>query len=257
MFSVHIDLYTQKSRFSAMERRGLWYFWPLYCLAFLTGWVIVMGINPHSAFNFALENIVTTFWLAILLWSYKSFRLSNVSYTLITIFLTFHIIGAHYTYGETPLGFYLQDLFQTGRNHYDRIVHFLFGLLIAYPIREVFLRIAQTKGVWGYYLPLDVTLSFSAAYEILEWAAMLVVAPERGIAFLGMQGDVFDSMKDMACAGLGAILAMMLTILIDARINKNFWKEFKDSFRVKQKTPLGEVSIEKAYLNRSNRNNRF
>ena len=91
-----------------------------------------------------------------------------MSYLLITVFLTLHAIGAHYTYSEVPFGFWMQRTLGFARNPFDRVVHFSFGLLLAYPIREVFLRVANARGFWGYFLPLDRTLSTSALFELLE-----------------------------------------------------------------------------------------
>jgi putative membrane protein len=86
---------------------------------------------------------------------------------------------------------------------YDRLVHFCFGLLMAYPIREMFLRVARVRGFWGYYLPLDVTMSFSMLYELIEWEYAACAGGEAGAAFLGTQGDEWDAQKDMAMATLG------------------------------------------------------
>ena len=127
---------------------------------------------------------------------------------------TLHAIGAHYTYSEVPFGFWMQRTFGLTRNPFDRVVHLSFGLLLAYPIREVFLRVANARGFWAYYLPLDVTLAFSALYEIMEMVVATMVAPGTGDAWLGTQGDVWDPQKDMGLAALGALLCMCLTALI-------------------------------------------
>lgn len=108
----------------------------------------------------------------------------------------------------------MKDWFGFNRNHFDRVVHFSFGLLMAYPIREVFLRVAHTKGFFSYYLPFDVTLAFSGAYEIIERLVAVLVSPDAGDAYLGTQGDVWDAQKDMALAAAGAVLCMIATGLI-------------------------------------------
>ncbi len=87
-----------------------------------------------------------------------------------------------------------------GRNHFDRLVHFGYGLLLAYPIREMFLRIGNVRGFWGYFLPLDLTMSTSMLYELIEWGAAEFFGGELGAAYLGTQGDVWDAHKDMALA---------------------------------------------------------
>jgi putative membrane protein len=171
------------------------------------------------------------------------FRLSKLSYALITVFMILHVVGSHYTYSEVPFGYVLQAWFHTNRNMYDRLVHLCFGLLLAYPIREVFVRITHAKGFWGYYLPLDVTLAMSAVYELIEFGSVFV-APQTSESFLGMQGDVWDAQKDMLMAGIGAVVSMGVTFFINMGLKKGFWKEFKDSFKIPMDDkPLGEVKI--------------
>ena len=176
-------------------------------------WVIT-AIAPLDRHDWFLENLLVVAALAILIGTYRIFPLSYLSYLLITAFMTLHAIGAHYTYSEVPFGFWLRDTLGFARNPFDRIVHFSFGLLMAYPIREVFLRVANARGFWAYYLPLDVTLAFSALYEIMEMVVATMVAPGTGDAWLGTQGDIWDPQKDMGLAALGALLCMVLTALI-------------------------------------------
>jgi putative membrane protein len=155
-----------------------------------------------------------------------------------------HVIGSHYTYAEVPFGYTLQEWFNSSRNMYDRLVHFSFGLLLAYPIRELFLRVAKVKGFWGYYLPLDVTLAFSATYELIEWGTAAIVDPSAGLAFLGSQGDIWDAQKDMLMAGIGAIIAMLVTAAINWVYNPKFKKDMIQSFSIKKRdTPLGEIKL--------------
>ena len=184
----------------------------------LAGWYavvwVITAIAPLDRHDWFLENLLVVAALAILIGTYRVFPLSDLSYLLITVFMTLHAIGAHYTYSEVPFGFLLRDTFGLARNPFDRIVHFSFGLLMAYPIREVFLRVANARGFWAYYLPLDVTLAFSALYEIMEMVVATMVAPGTGDAWLGTQGDVWDPQKDMGLAALGALLCMVITALI-------------------------------------------
>lgn len=187
--------------------------------------------------------MLVVLFIPVLIFTYKKFRLSNLSYVLIFIFMVLHTIGSHYTYAEVPFGFWLGELFNSTRNHFDRLVHFSFGLLLAYPIREIFMRIANTKGFWNYWLPFEVTASFSCIYEIIEWLTAAVVAPAAGDAFLGSQGDIWDAQKDMVLAILGAAIAMIVVAYYNYRYNKKFGKEMKKSFSVKIKEPLGEVRL--------------
>ena len=175
---------------------------------------LATSLHPLDRHDWFLENILVFGMAVLLVGTYRAFPLSDLSYLLITAFMTLHAVGAHYTYAQVPLGFWIQHAFGFSRNHFDRIVHFSFGLLMAYPIREVFLRVANARGVWAYYLPLDVTLAFSALYEIMEMVVATMVAPGTGDAWLGTQGDVWDAQKDMGLAALGALLCMCLTALI-------------------------------------------
>jgi putative membrane protein len=106
------------------------------------------------------------------------------------------------------------------------------------------MRVSRVKGIWAYYLPLDVTLSFSAIYEIIEWLIAIKTAPEAGLAFLGTQGDVWDAQKDMLMAGTGAFIAMIIVAIINLIYQKNFAKEMKESFTIPSgDEPLGEVRL--------------
>jgi putative membrane protein len=209
---------------------------------FVIAW-IVLAIHPSYRQDWLLENILVFVLVPLGLLVVRYFRLSNFSYTLITLFLLLHIVGAHYTYEKVPFGYLISDWFGAQRNPYDRIVYFSFGFLLAYPIREMFLRIASVRGFWGYLLPLDVTLSCSALFEIFEWLAAAVVNPSAGLAYLGSQGDIWDAQKDMGVAGLGALITMVLIALVNWRYDAGFWSELRESLRVKSQMPLGEVKL--------------
>src|SRR3990167_6391551 len=103
------------------------------------------AINPLFLDGWLLENILVFIFLPLIIISGRYLKLSNVSYTLITLFMILHVIGSHYTYAKVPFGFTLQEWFGESRNMYDRVVHFSFGFLLAYPVREVFMRLAQVK----------------------------------------------------------------------------------------------------------------
>jgi putative membrane protein len=105
----------------------------------------------------------------------------------------------------------------TQRNHYDRVIHFSFGLLLSYPMQEVFLRKGRVTEGWRYYLPVEATLALSAVYEMMEAGVASVVSPQRGEEFVGMQGDIFDSQKDMFNATMGAIVAMLIVYAVRKR----------------------------------------
>lgn len=178
---------------------------------------IVTAVRPVDRADWVLENLLVVSLVVALAGTYRVLPLSDLSYLLIAGFLTLHAVGAHYTYAKVPLGAWAQEVFGHERNHYDRLAHFAFGLLLAYPIREVFLRVASARGFWAYYLPLDVTLATSAVYELIEWIAAAVIAPDLGAAYLGSQGDQWDAQKDMLAAGLGAAVSMSLTAFLSTK----------------------------------------
>jgi putative membrane protein len=210
--------------------------------AFALAWVLA-AINPIDRSTWVVENILVVLFALVLLLLARYFKLSDITYTFITIYLILHLIGAHWTYSEVPFGYFLQDLIHSPRNMYDRVVHFSFGLLMAYPIREVFVRVTGAKGVWGYYFPLDVVLSFSAIYEIIEWLTAQIADPSTGISFLGSQGDIWDTQKDMAAAGVGALISVLIVFAINYMYNRKLGAEMRESLRIKDPNPHGEESF--------------
>jgi putative membrane protein len=171
---------------------------------------IITAIEPFNRRDWLLENLLVFVYSGLLVFSYRRFAFSNRSYALFTVFLSLHLIGAHYTYEHAPPGYWLQALFDFQRNHYDRIVHFCFGLLIAHPFRELLLRAADVRPAWSGFLAVNCILAFSAFYELLEGAVANLVSPELGAAYLGTQGDSWDAQKDAFLAFSGALLAMLL-----------------------------------------------
>jgi putative membrane protein len=212
---------------------------------------ISLAIDPLDRKDWVLENVLVA-GFAVGIWaSYGKFTFSRVSYTLIFVFLCLHAVGSHWTYAEVPYdaawrsltGRGFNDMVGWQRNNFDRLVHFSYGLLFAYPLREVFLRVADARGFWGYFLPLDFTLSTSALYELIEWAAAEYFGGDLGAAYLGTQGDVWDAHKDMAMAGTGALIAMVVTGLLNWRLQRDFAREWIESLRTKDHRPLGEDEI--------------
>jgi len=212
---------------------------------------VALAIDPYDRDDWALENALVAVFAVVLVASYRHFKLSHVSYTLIFVFLCLHEVGAHYTYAEVPYdrwfealtGRTLNELLGLERNHFDRLVHFLYGLLLAYPVREIFLRVANVRGFWGYFLPLDLTMSSSMMFELFEWLAAELVGGDLGMAYLGTQGDVWDAHKDMALASLGALVAMTATAIINVSLQRDFAREWVESLRVKRREPLGEHEL--------------
>ena len=218
------------------------YHWFLI-FAFLAVWVWA-AIHPVFPHDWLLENYLVFIFVPVILILGHYFKLSNVSYTLLTLFLILHVIGAHYTYEHVPFGYKLQEWFGENRNMYDRLVHFCCGFLLFYPIREMFMRLAKVKGFWSYLLPIDMLGSFSAIYEIIEWQAAKNVDPAAGIAFLGSQGDIWDAQKDMFMAIIGACLAAMIVFCINWYFKKDFWKDMRDGFKLgRDDHELGEAVL--------------
>jgi putative membrane protein len=214
-------------------------------IAFAAIWTWA-AIEPRYPHDWLLENYLVFIFVPLILLTGRWFRLSKLSYTLITVFMSLHVVGSHYTYAEVPFGYTLQHWFGAERNMYDRLVHFSFGLLLAYPMRELFLRVAKTRGVWAYWFPVELVLAFSALYEIIEWVVALQVAPAAGLAFLGAQGDVWDAQKDMLLAAVGAAVTMCGVALVHWRYDPAFTSELRASLRIGPRdAPLGEESLKK------------
>lgn len=182
--------------------------------AFLVVW-IWLAITPFDREDWAMENTLVFLVIAVLAAGYERFQFSDLSYLLIAVFLTLHEFGAHYSYDRVPLGLWLKNTFHFARNDYDRIVHFSFGFCWTLPLREFFIRRARIRGLWTYYLPVSAVLAWSAVYEIIEaYTAQMYPGEER--KFLGLQGDIFDSQRDMTCSLLGAVICTILLALAQA-----------------------------------------
>ena len=177
-----------------------------WCLLFWIG----MSFSPVDVQNWILASILPCLLIAFLVATHRAFPLSHGSYALITLFLTLHMTGAHYTYAQVPFGQWLESAFEMSRNPFDRVVHFCFGLLLTYPLLEVFVRLANAGGVLASYLSFMTPLGLSGLWEVLEsWVARLV-SPQLGDAYLGSQGDVWDAQKDMAAAVFGSLLCLLV-----------------------------------------------
>ena len=222
---------------------------------FALAWVL-LAIDPHDRSDWLLESTPLIVCVVALAATYRALPLSRISYTLIVLFLLLHAVGAHYTYSLVPWADWAQafglpvDTSSGGRNHFDRVVHLLYGLLLAYPIREILLRVADVRGFWGYFVPSAITLSTSALYELLEWGAAETFGGDLGVAYLGTQGDVWDAQKDMALAGIGALVAMAVTALLNYSLERDFAREWSESLRVKVATPLGDDELRRLWRER-------
>lgn len=169
---------------------------------------IWLAIDPLNRRDWLLENLLVLTLIPLLLLTYRRFEFSLTSYGLIGLFLVLHAFGAHYTYAEVPLGYWLQHLWGLSRNPFDRIAHFAYGALLAYPIREWLMRQTGLRGWWAYALPVCIVLAQSGFFEVLEAIVAMIVSPELGTVYLGTQGDEWDAQHDMAAALGGSVLAM-------------------------------------------------
>lgn len=175
----------------------------------LAAWLF-FAISPFSRFDWFLDNLPVFVFVPLLVFTYNRFRFSNFSYTLFFLFFILHLIGAHYTYGQVPIDW---SVFGFERNHYDRLVHFLNGLLLFYPVREFISRKTKISGAWSYFFPFATIMAASALYEILEWTMAVIFSPDAVELYLGAQGDQFDEIKDMLMAWGGAMIAVFVVKL--------------------------------------------
>ena len=191
------------------QNKWLW----LFIIVFTIIWVNTF-VGTTDIKNWFMENALVFMFLSFLIIKYKKYKFSDLSYLLICIYLCLHVYGSKYTYAENPFGYWLKEQLNLPRNHYDRIVHFSFGFLLAYPMREMFLKYFKFPTWVSWALPIEITLSISAFYELIEWAVADVFFPAQGVAYLGSQGDIWDAQKDIFLATIGAILATTIVSII-------------------------------------------
>ncbi len=191
----------------------------LACL--LASLMVWSGWAPWHREDWFLENLLVALAVPVLWAIYRRLKFSQLSWILVFLFLGAHELGAHYTYSEVPYeewwrrltGGSFNALVGWERNNFDRVIHVLYGLLLALPFREIAMQWLKIRGVWSYIVPVEMTLSSSAFYEVLEWAAAEVFGGDLGAAYLGTQGDPWDAQKDMILAVGGAVATMLATAL--------------------------------------------
>jgi len=172
--------------------------------------LLVSAIHPYDWLTWWLEVMPALLGVAVLIATYRRFPLTPLVYRLILLHALILILGAHYSYARVPFGFWMQDWFGFARNHYDRIGHFAQGFIPAILVREVLLRLTPLRrSGWLFFLVVCVCLALSAFYEFTEWWAALA-GGEAADAFLGTQGDQWDTQWDMFLAMTGAILSQLL-----------------------------------------------
>ena len=191
---------------------------PLLCLVVFTLVWVLLAIRPRYRADWVLENLLTFVGMPLAVLTYRRFSFSGRAYVQATVFVILNTIGSHYTYSEVPVGDWMRDAFGFSRNHYDRLVHFSFGLLMLLPIRELAIRNPKAMGGFAvFYLSIAGVAFWSLTYEIIEWLVAAVADPAAGTAYLGTQGDAWDAQKDMALACAGALIAAFLDRLTLSR----------------------------------------
>jgi len=172
--------------------------------------LVASVINPKEGFTCFLEIIPAIIGFLILAFTFKKFRFTNFTYTLILIHCIILFIGGHYTYAEVPFFDYIKEVFHQSRNNYDKVGHFAQGLVPAMIIRELFIRkeVISNKSFFNFII-VCICLAISAAYEFIEWFVSLATG-EGGDAFLGTQGYVWDTQSDMLFATIGAIVGLIV-----------------------------------------------
>lgn len=191
---------------------------------FVVAWAM-SAWHPRYPADWWLENWLVLAAMPLLFLVWRRAPLSRAGWIAVFGFLCLHELGAHYTYSEVPYDEWVRSL--TGgtingllgweRNHYDRLVHFLYGALLVLPLRDLIIRGTGLTGAWSYVLPVTFTMSTSVIYELIEWAAAELFGGELGMAYLGTQGDVWDGHRDMALASLGAVLTMTAAYFVALR----------------------------------------
>lgn len=192
---------------------------PLFLLAAFVAIWSALAIAPTFRQDWLLENGLVMAAVPLLVYGYRRLRLSNAAYLALFVFFVFHEIGAHYTYSAVPYERWLSHLDMSlawlGRNSYDRLVHFLYGLLVTPAAAELLAAVAPARGIWRWILPVSFIMSHSLLYELIEWAAAMLFGGDLGVAYLGTQGDPWDAQHDMLAATLGGMTTM--TVLWVAR----------------------------------------
>lgn len=181
---------------------------PAILLGLFAVWFVAWGIAPSFREDWLLENLLVFLAVPSLVWAYPRLRFSNGAYLALFVFLCLHEVGAHYTYSLVPYREWIPALAVTDRNHYDRLVHFCYGLLVTPAMFEVFEAYSPGRAAWRWLLPATCMFGHSLIYELVEFAAALVFGGDLGVAYLGTQGDPWDAQKDMVLAALGTTLSL-------------------------------------------------
>jgi putative membrane protein len=178
---------------------------------------IIMAIDPKYRADWLLENVLIFIFFPFIIWMDKKHQFTLLTMVFLLVFTSLHTLGSHFTYAEMEYFNAITQFFGFERNHFDRVVHFLFGLLLFRVLFEMLISTFNSAKA-ALFFTVTLILSISTLYELLEWLAVIVVNPDLGMAFLGIQGDIWDAHKDTALAALGAF-----TNLIFYRSYQKLW----------------------------------
>jgi len=183
----------------------------ILALSFLI-FFILLGINPIDRSVWIVEVIPIVIVYLFLIFTYQKFKFTNISYTLLSMWMVWHTIGGHYTFANVPFDF-VTDLFNFQRNNFDRVGHMIIGFY-AYPMAEFLTRKKYTNIIVASFFGLFFIMSIAAGYEIVEWAYAVIDGGDTGLEFLGSQGDIWDAQKDMLADTVGALISLALFLYI-------------------------------------------
>ena len=186
----------------------IWLLTTLFLVYWVYGWFYC-----HNMEDWIIENLLVVICLSILVFSRRWHRLSDLSYVCIFLFVMLHLYGAFYAYTQNNLGEWLQNKFHLWRNPYDRIVHFSFGFLMAYPYRELLINKFRVSSRASWLVPVEIAFSLGTVFELIEWGVAEFTTKETGETYVATQGDVWDAHKDIALAALGAAIAMVIVFI--------------------------------------------
>jgi len=191
------------------------FLWCLTCL--LLGYWIYGWLYCIDRQDWIIENLLVVICLSILVVTKKWHRFSDLSYLCIFLFVILHLYGAFYAYTQNAFGSWLQNRFHLWRNPYDRIVHFSFGLFMAYPFRELLIKKFRVSSRASWLMPIEIAFSFGTIFELIEWGVSVVTTKETGETYVATQGDVWDAHKDILLAATGAAVCMMITYIYNLK----------------------------------------
>lgn len=174
-------------------------------------YLVWSGLFPRERVTWVAETAPAMIGAIILILTYRRFRFTTLTYAMAWLFALILITGGHWTYAEVPVGNWARDAMGLSRNHFDRVGHFMQGVVPALFARELLLRTSGLqRGKWLFFTCVSMALAISAGYEIFEWQYAVFFGGQRAEDFLGSQGDVWDAQKDMFMALIGAVISLLL-----------------------------------------------